>query len=388
MRIVIDYTPAVHQRAGIGRYTRGLVEALTRLDGNNTQRASRQYTLLVLGRAGAYFTPTALPANFKLCYVPVSDRWATILWYRLNLPLPVDLFTGRADLFHGPSFTLPPSFTPSLLTVHDLSFLRYPQGAHPALLAWLIQAVPRSLRRARHVLADSESTRADLIQLMSIPADQITVIGAGVEEHFQPVTDAETLARVGARYDLPGRFILGVSTLEPRKNFTGLIAAFNRLAGTAPRSPVADLHLVIAGGKGWLYEDIFAAAEASPIRERIHFTRFVDDEDLPALYSLASLFAFPSHYEGFGIPVLEAMACGTPVVCADNSSLPEVAGDAALLVEATDTDALVAAMQRLLIDTSLREELIKRGFEQTKQFTWEEAARRLLRVYEEVRAGG
>jgi glycosyltransferase involved in cell wall biosynthesis len=304
MRIVIDYTPAVHQRAGIGRYTRGLVEALTRLDGDNTQRAPRtqralrQYTLMVLGRAGAHFTPTALPANFKLCYVPLSDRWATVLWYRLNLPLPVDLFAGRADLFHGPSFTLPPSFTPSLLTVHDLSFLRYPQGAHPALLAWLTKAVPRSLGRARHVLADSESTRADLIQLMSIPADQITVIGAGVDEHFQPVTGPETLARVRARYHLPEHFILGVSTLEPRKNFTGLIAAFNQLAEAVPRSPVANFHLVIAGGKGWLYEDIFAAAEASPVRERIHFPGFVDDEDLPALYSLATLFAFPSHYEG------------------------------------------------------------------------------------------
>jgi glycosyltransferase involved in cell wall biosynthesis len=406
MRIVIDYTPAVHQRAGIGRYTRGLVEALTQLDGDNaqralrppralrtqralgTQRAPRQYALLVLGRAGAHFTPTALPANFKLRYVPLSDRWATVLWYRLNLPLPVDLFTGRADLFHGPSFTLPPSFTPSLLTVHDLSFLRYPQGAHPALLAWLTKAVPRSLRRARHVLADSESTRADLIQLMGIPADQITVIGAGVDERFQPVTDLETLARARARYRLPERFILGVSTLEPRKNFTGLIAAFNQLAKAVPRSPVADFHLVIAGGKGWLYEDIFAAAEASPVRERIHFPGFVDDEDLPALYSLATLFAFPSHYEGFGIPVLEAMACGTPAVCADNSSLPEVAGDAALLVEASDTDDLATAMQRLLIDTSLREELIRRGFEQTKRFTWEGAARRLLGVYERLGAGG
>ena len=381
MRIAIDYTPAVHQRAGIGRYTRGLVDALTRLDAEN------RYTLLVLGRAGAHFTPTTLPPNFKLRYIPLSDRWATMLWYRFNLPLPVDLFTGRADLFHGPSFTLPPSFTPSLLTVHDLSFLRYPRGAHPALLAWLTKAVPRSLRRARHILADSESSRDDLIELMDIPSKQITVIGAGVEERFRPVTDESALARVRAHYQLPNHFILCVGTLEPRKNLTGLIAAFNQLASAASHSPVADLHLVIAGGKGWLYDDIFAAAEASPAQERIHFAGFVDDGDLPTLYSLASLFAFPSHYEGFGIPVLEAMACGTPVVCADNSSLPEVAGEAAILVEATDTDALAEAMHRLLVDVLLRETLIERGLAQAKKFTWERAAQRLLKVYSDV-AGG
>jgi glycosyltransferase involved in cell wall biosynthesis len=381
MHIAIDYTPAVHQQAGIGRYTRGLVQALTRLDAEN------QYTLLVLGRTGAHFVPTTLPRNFRLRFVPISDRWATILWYRLNLPLPVELFSGRADLFHGPSFTLPPSSAPSLLTVHDLSFLRYPQGAHPALLAWLTKAVPRSLRRARHVLADSESTRTDLIELMQIPTNRITVIGAGVEERFQPVNDPVTLAQVRSRYQLPDRFVLSISTLEPRKNFTGLIAAFNQMATTSGTSSMADLHLVIAGGKGWLYDDIFAAAERSPLRERIYFAGYVTDEDLPALYNLATLFAFPSHYEGFGIPVLEAMACGTPVVCADNSSLPETAGDAAFLVEATDTDALADAMHQLLIDTSLRETLVRRGFAQAARFTWEKAANRLLRVYHNVARG-
>jgi glycosyltransferase involved in cell wall biosynthesis len=377
MRIVIDYTPAVHQRAGIGRYTRGLVNALTHLDAEN------EYTLLVLGRSGAHFAPAGLPPNFRPRYVPLSDHWATILWHRMNLPLPVDLVAGRADLFHGPSFTLPPSFIPSLLTVHDLSFLRYPQGAHPALLAWLTKAVPRSLQRARHVLADSASTRADLIELMHIPGDQITVIGAGVEKRFQPVKDQAVLSRVQDRYRLPEHFALVVSTLEPRKNFTGLIAAFNQLTMAHPSS-TADLHLVIAGGKGWLYDDIFVAAEASPVRQRIHFPGFIADEDLPALYSLATLFVFPSHYEGFGIPVLEAMACGIPVVCADNSSLPEVAGNAALLLESTDIQGLADAMHRVLVDALLREGLVERGLAQARRFTWERAAQRLLKVYREV----
>ena len=378
MRITIDYTPAVHQRAGIGRYTRGLVEALARLD------SPHRFTLMVLGRAGAHYLPAGLPGNFRVRWLPLSDRWATVLWYRLNLPLPVDWLAGPADLYHGPSFTLPPSRCPSLLTVHDLSYLRYPQGAHPALAAWLTGAVSRSLRRARHVLADSQNTRADLLELMHVPAPRITVVGAGVDARFQPVRDTAVLAHLRARYSLPERFILGVSTLEPRKNFAGLIAAFGQVAGQAP--PGAPLHLVIAGGRGWLYEPILAAADASPLRERIHFAGYVADADLPGLYTLAELFVFPSAYEGFGIPVLEAMACGTPVVCADNSSLPEVAGDAALLVNAADTGGLAGAMSQALNDPALRAQLVERGFRQAARFSWDEAARRLLNVYNRLGA--
>lgn len=374
MQITIDYTPAVHQRAGIGRYTRGLVAALAGLD------VGHHIRLMILGRKGAYYVPERLPPNFSLRWIPLSDRWATILWYRLRLPLPVDWLAGRCDLFHGPSFTLPPCRARALVTVHDLSYLRYPQGAHPALLAWLTSAVRRSLQRAHHVLADSQNTRQDLVELLDVPAGRITVVGAGVDARFRPVEDRQALEQVRARYRLPERFVLGVSTLEPRKNFTGLIAAFDQLA--ARPLPGAPLHLVIAGGKGWLYDDIFAAAAASPARQRIHFIGFVSDDDLPALYSLAEVFAFPSHYEGFGIPVLEAMACGTPVVCADNSSLPEVAGDAALMVEATDTEGLADALRRLITDADLRRELRRRGLAQAARFSWEAAARRLLAVYD------
>ncbi len=377
MHIVIDYTPAVHQRAGIGRYTRGLVNSLMQLS------PPHRFTLLVLGYSGAYYIPTHLPDGFALRVVPLSDRWATVLWHRMNLPLPVEILTGRADLFHGPSFTLPPAMMPCVLTVHDLSFLRYPQGAHPPLLSWLCKAVPRSVRRARHILADSHNTRNDLIELMHVPPECITVLGVGVEGHFRRVQDPTRLNTVRQRYQLPERFVLGVSTLEPRKNFTGLIAAFNILAA---RPTHADLHLVIAGGKGWNYEPIFAAAESSPFRERIHFVGFVRDEDMPALYSLASAFVFPSHYEGFGIPVLEAMACGTPVVCANNSSLPEIAGDAALLVNSASPEEIAEATDRILLDPDLRRDLVRRGYAQTSRFTWESAAQRLLEVYEALGA--
>jgi glycosyltransferase involved in cell wall biosynthesis len=237
--------------------------------------------------------------------------------------------------------------------------------------------VPHSVARARHILADSRSTKDDLISLLGAPADKVTVVGAGVEARFRPVEDAVALAEIRRKYRLPDQFVLGLGTLEPRKNFEGLIHAFNRLQADWP-----DLHLVIAGGKGWLYDSILAAAAQSPAAHRIHLPGFIADADLPGLYTLARVFAYPSHYEGFGIPVLEAMACGTPVVTADNSSLPEVAGQAALLVPATDVEALAEAITRLTSDEALRDQCRRLGFAQARPYTWEAAARKLLAVYE------
>jgi len=265
--------------------------------------------------------------------------------------------------------------------VHDLSFIKHPHGALPKLRNWLNAVVPRSAARARHILADSHSTKADLIELWQVPPEKVTVVGAGVDPRFQPIDDEAARRQIRERYGLPEQFVLGLGTLEPRKNFEGLIAAFNHIQAEFP-----DLHLVIAGGKGWLFDGIFQAAAASPAAGRIHLPGFVADDDLPGLYSLARCFAYPSHYEGFGIPVLEAMACGTPVVCADNSSLPEVAGQAAMLVSAGDEAALANALRRLHTEDDLRQRLISAGFEQSRRFTWEQAARDLLGVYHQLLA--
>ncbi len=195
--------------------------------------------------------------------------------------------------------------------------------------------------------------------------------------------DAATLARARMRYVLPERFILSVSRLEPRKNFPTLIRAFEVLK----RKHGVPHHLVIAGGKGWLYEPIYEAADRSPYRDFIYFPGFVEDEDLPALYTLADVFAYPSFYEGFGFPPLEAMACGTPVVSADNSSLPEVVGDAGILLPAEDVEAWADALARVLEDVSLRATLRERGFRQAARFSWEASARALVEIYGEVGGG-
>jgi glycosyltransferase involved in cell wall biosynthesis len=239
---------------------------------------------------------------------------------------------------------------------------------------YLATNVPRAVHRADWILADSESTRQDLIELIGAPEDRTTVIYPGVEPRFGRVADRETLARAREKYGLPGRFILSLGTVQPRKNYVGLIRAFAHLA---PK----DTKLVIVGGKGWLYQEIYACVEDLNLQDRVLFAGFVDDVDLPAVYNLAEVFCLPSLYEGFGIPPLEAMACGVPVITADNSSLPEVVGDAGILVDAYDQDALVDALDQLLTDPATRAELTSRGLSRAAQFTWAKAAQQLLATY-------
>jgi glycosyltransferase involved in cell wall biosynthesis len=374
MRIGIDYTAAVRQGAGIGRYTRGLIRALAELD---------QETPYVLFSAGRDPDPRPWPANFHQRALPLSDRHLAILWQRLRLPLPVEWFTGPLDLFHSPDFVLPPvRRARAALTIHDLSFLRYPECFSPPLLRYLLNAVPRSIERADLVLADSENTRDDLIELLGVAQEQIRVVYAGVEPAFTPRPEAE-VAAARRRYGIRRPYILGLGTLQPRKNFVRLIEAYRLL-----RQERGIPHqLVIGGGRGWLYEPIIEAVESHGLQDDVLLIGFVDDGDLPALYTGAELFAFPSLYEGFGIPVLEAMACGTPVVAAAASSIPEVAGEAALLAPPTDVGALAEALWRALDDAALRETLRARGFEQCRRFTWRASAQRLLACYGEL-AGG
>lgn len=370
MRIGLDVTAAVSQGAGIGRYTRELVRALAAADPHTA------YRLFFASRTRPHPLP-ALPANFRVTALPFHDIWLARLWHRARLPLPVELLTGPLDLFHSPDFTLPPvrRGTPTLLTVHDLSFVRDPESAAPGLRAYLNQVVPRSVGRATHLLADSQATQADLQELYGVPAERISVLYCGVDPAFQPVTAPAALAAVRARYGLGAApFILGISTLQPRKNYVRLIQAFARL-----RDP--DLQLVIAGGKGWLFDSIFAEVERLGLRERVRFPGFVADADLPALYSAARVLAYPSLYEGFGLPLLEAMACGTPAVTSTAACLPEVAGGAALLADPFDVEALAEALRQAVQDEGVRAGLIRRGYARAAQFTWPAAAQQLLALY-------
>lgn len=369
MHITIDYTPALRQTAGIGRYTRGLVAALAELDRENT------YSLFCAGEAP---DTQAWPANFRVRVSSVPARWLTVGWHRLRLPVPAERLAGECDLFHSPDFSLPPlRMAHGVVTVHDLSFLRLPEHADPGLRDYLQQSVPQAVARAHRVLADSENTKHDLIELLGVAEDKVSVVPAGVEARFRPVRDTVKLAEVRARYRLPEWFILSVGTLEPRKNLARLISAYAQMR----RQTGLPHALVLAGKPGWLYQGIYDQVRQEGLEDYVHFPGFVADADLPALYTLADLLAFPSLYEGFGLPPLEAMACGTPVVCSNNSSLPEAVGSAALLVDATDVDGLADAMARILGNASLRARLADLGRAQAARFTWIAAAEKLLKAY-------
>jgi glycosyltransferase involved in cell wall biosynthesis len=380
MHVAIDYTAAVRQQAGIGRYTRNLVRNLADVDARN------QYTLFVAGGWGQGDGLGAWPPNFRVRAVPVTDRVLNIVWQRLRIPLPIQIVTGRFDLFHAPDFVLPyVANAPALLTVHDLSFLRVPQHFVPGFRDYLEGAVSRGVSRANHILADSESTRSDLVDLMRVRGDKVSVVYPGVESRFSRIEDGQLLAEVRERYQLPNRFVLGLSTLQPRKNFDGLVDAFQLLLSQhGDKEEMANLHLVICGGLGWMHGEIQQRVHHHGLEARVHFAGFVQDVDLPALYSLASVFAFPSWYEGFGLPVLEAMACGTPVVAADNSSLPEVVGDGGMLVDASSSDELASALMQLLSNRDLRVVLKRAGLAQAAKFTWPLAASALLATYERL----
>ena len=373
----IDYTAAYEQGAGIGRYVRELIRALAAHD------SVTPYRLFVAGASREALPPQPGP-NFTWRPTRITPRWFARIWHRLQIPLPVETFVGRVNLFHATDFTLPPVLpgVKTLLTIHDLSFVRAPETTTPVLKAYLDRVVPRSVRRATHVLADSQATKDDLIALYGTPPEKITVLLSGVNPEFAPVTDAEARRAVRRRYDLPDNpYILSIGTVQPRKNYARLITALATLGAAYD-----DVHLVIAGGRGWLDSPIFRAVYDQGMEDRVHFIGFARDQDLPALYSEAACLAYPSLYEGFGFPVLEAMACGTPVVTSTISSMPEVAGEAALLVDPYDVEAIAAAIARALSDEALRRDLIRRGFRQAARFTWERTARQLREVYERVLA--
>jgi glycosyltransferase involved in cell wall biosynthesis len=324
--------------------------------------------------------------NFTRRELGIRERWLAIMWHRAKVPLPADWLSGPVDVYHSPDFVLPPlRHARGILTVHDLAFLMRPECADARLLAYLEEVVPRSVRRADFIIADSENTRNDLVVLLGVQPGSIAVVPGGVEERFTPVIDPDQLQR--ARHHLgvgEAPFVLAIGVLEPRKNLNRLMDAFGVLKqrGAVP----ADLKLVLAGGKGWLFDGIFQHHAASPIRDDILMPGFVPDEILPAIYSSAEVLAFPSLYEGFGLPILEAMACGTPVVASCASCLPEVAEGAALMVEPTNVDGLSTSLEQVLTDAELRARLIEQGRQRASEYTWRLAAERLLEVYERVAA--
>ncbi len=365
MLIGIDASRSVVQeRTGTENYSLNLIRHLLALQSNHHYR-------LYFNRPPTY---NLQPATCNLRIMPFPRLWT-------HLRLSWEMAPCPPDLLFVPAHVLPIVHPRrSVVTIHDLGYLYYPEAHRLLDRLYLDLSTRYNARAATHLIADSLATKRDLIEHYSIELNKITVVYPGYEEAtFQPVRDGELIETVKVRYDIVGDYILFVGTLQPRKNLTRLIQAFSNL-----QSPISNIQLVIAGKKGWLYEKIFRQVEERGLEGRVVFTAYVPETDLPALLSGARLFVFPSLYEGFGLPVLEALACGTPVVCSNVSSLPEVAGDAAVLVDPLDVEEMTAAIERVLGDEKLRAGLIERGFEKAKKFSWEKCAHETLGVLESV----
>mgnify|MGYP005832136239 CR=1 FL=1 len=379
MKVCVDVSPAVHGRAGIGRYVLELVTALTGQD------ATAEYTIFY-NRAHEAQMPVSWQHLERIAF-PLRDKpWRLQVLLAHLAKLSQDHLFPNIALFHATDNLLPClKKTHSVLTVHDLAFRFYPE-TFTSLNRWFqLLTMGTFLARAHAVIALSQNTKRDVMQLYGIDESKITVVYGGVNPRFQPASTSE-VERVRTRYHLPERDILFVGSIEPRKNLKSLLAAFS--AVKQQREVIDPVKLVIAGKKGWLYADFFQQLRTSGLDGEVILPGFIADEDLPALYSAADVFVFPSWYEGFGLPVLEAMACGAPVICSNVSSLPEVVGEAALMVAPDDIRGLSQAISRTLTDAALRQELIGRGLRQAAQFTWEKAAQQTLMIYEEVAARG
>ena len=299
-----------------------------------------------------------------------------ILWEQVVAP--IELRRLHVDVYHAPAYVAPlVTSCPTVVTVHDLSFERLPHFFNRSNRMYLSAMTRASVSTARQIIAVSDSTRRELVELLGVPEHLITVIPNGVEPVFRPIEE-DQVARFRSERGLPDRFILFLGTLEPRKNVRTLLRAFARLR----RERGIDHSLVLAGAKGWLYESIFEETRALGLESAVLFPGFVPFEEQPLWYNASTVFAFPSIYEGFGIPALEAMACGTPVVCSDTTSLPEVVGDAGITVPPMDDVALADALWQVLDQPAKAARMRAAGLTRAKSFDWASVARATVAVYD------
>jgi glycosyltransferase involved in cell wall biosynthesis len=361
--------PAWYRSAGVHQYIYHLLRHLGKVDDG------LRYTVL-LGEG-------ELPLDVALA--ACQSRWPTsqasvrVLWEQLVQPWV--LRRMEADLVHGPVF-IAPVFTPcpSVITIHDLSFMRFPNLFHPVNRLYLTVLTRLSAQRARRIIAVSAHAAAESVQLLDVPPERIDVIYHGVDPVFRPLP-TDTIASFRQRRGLPERFLLFVGTLEPRKNLVRLVEAFAHIQDD-------QVGLVLAGGKGWLYDELFARVETLGLEGKVIFPGYVMSEELPLWYNAATALAYPSVYEGFGLPVLEAQACGAPVLTSNVSSLPEAAGDAALMVDPYDVEALATGINQILTDESLRLELRAHGLAHAQEFTWSRTALETAHVYKRALVEG
>jgi glycosyltransferase involved in cell wall biosynthesis len=382
-RIALDARRLNGLKRGVGQYVAQLAQFLPRLAPEN------EYLLLVDRPLGAGSIPAGcrevvVGSPFTTESQSMSGLWPKIRSYHwMNYLVPRALREERADLFHAANFAVPGrTCCPCVVTIHDLIYFRAPGAFEPLYERYLKLTIPAAVRRARHIITDSAATRDDLLESVSPDPSRVSVVHLGVGDEYRVHSDAGELERARQRLRLPRRFVLHVGAIERRKKIGTLLAA------TAPLLSARLIdEVVLAGEEGHGAGDVRRTAVELGIQNRVRYLGYVPQDLLPVLYSLSQVLCLASVYEGFGMPVLEAMACGTPVVTSDVSSLPEVAGDAALTVPPGNVDELRQALERLLTDSGLRSEMTRRGLARARAFSWERTAAGHLAVYRQVLDG-
>jgi glycosyltransferase involved in cell wall biosynthesis len=363
MRIGIDARLVYYRQAGISQYTLRLLEQLAEIDPNDefTVLQSRKDRSKLVHQSN--FHPRSI-------WTPPHHRLE-------QLVLPLEIAPLELHVLHSPDF-IPPfrRNCRSVITIHDLNFLLYPHFLTPESARYYGQ-IDQAVRNCDHIIAVSESTKRDIIRLTGAPEHKITVVYEAAHPIYRPLQGVQLRQSIKDKFGIVDDFILFVSTIEPRKNVPTLLMAYKQLLDNYH----AAVSLALGGEKGWLSDEVFALVDKLGLQERVRFLGRVSPEDLLGLYNSAKLLVHPAFYEGFGLPPLEAMACGTPVVVSNTSSLPEVVGDAALLVEPTDVDGLAVAIWRVLSDDTLRKQMVHKGLQRAKRFSWKKAAQETLEIY-------
>jgi glycosyltransferase involved in cell wall biosynthesis len=371
MKIVIDASGVSRQKAGVGVYARNLIENLA-LGNHNCE-------FLVIAQDDDPELDFSCRANVQMVWIP--SRYFRILPLRLILEqayLPFLLWRRKIDVVHSLHYSFPlfPVGTKRVVTIHDMTFFDMPEVHQKIKVVYFRFFIRMAVRVADALIFVSCSAQNDCLARLGRPRGNSAVIWHGKDESLQPTQNLEESDRIRKLYKLPERFVLYIGTIEPRKNIERLVQAFAKIAAED-----FEIGLVISGKMGWMMETLSVTIEQLGIASRVIFTGFVSERDKPVLLSCCTLFVYPSLYEGFGLPALEALACGAPTVTSNTSSLPEVVGDAALLVDPRSTPELIAAMRSLLSNSSLRQELIERGFVQASKFTWQRTASETFEIY-------
>ena len=355
MKIGIDVQTTLGQKSGFGFFVKNLVKNLEIVDREN------EYVEIAPQTETDFTTPQRF------------------IWDQFSFPGKA--IKAKVDILHQPCFSAPIFYKGKvILTIHDLVSHYFPQNMPTGSRLYFSKWMPLTYGKASKIIAISENTKKDIVSLLRIPEDKIVVIHSAVGEEFKPIKDQDTINVVKAKYKTGEKFILDVGTLEPRKNLPFLVKAYHE----ALKSGKINHNLVLTGKKGWYYESLFDLIKELKLEDKVILPGYVSDEDLPVLYNAADLFCFPSLYEGFGFPPLEALSCGTPVIAADNSSIPEVVGTAGILLPILDEKVWAENITKVLTDKELHRKLSESGLEQAKKFSWAKTARETAKVYQEV----